>query len=312
MLCILYVNAIGMLLGAAGLLAERAVPATWARRWLWCVVIAISLVVPGYYRAHHNASVGNAHGDMPLFGLSGHFWSAINAFDPTINRLWFIASALLILWTIANAGWVSHAVLVARSGRQGRSGPAVVDGVPVVVTESLGPATVGVLRSRVLLPRWVLALPCAQRRYVVRHEEEHRRAHDGRLLFFATLLLIAAPWNIALWWQLRRLSLAIETDCDDRVVRALGDAPAYGDLLLNIAVAANRGRRLQPALLGGVGMLERRLELLMSRAPMRLGQRIVVSAAAAALLFIVFSMPHPVIKESHTHVAKTTPAERSR
>ena len=296
MLCILYVNAVGMLLGIAGRLIERTLPTTLARRWVWCLIIPISLFVPGYYRYHHNTAVG------PV-ALNDDFWARIDSFDPTISRAWFIGSALLVLWTLTTAGWVAHVVVQSRAGRRGKGGPAIVDGVPVVVTEKLGPATVGLWRSSVLLPRWVLALPETQRQYVVRHEEEHRRAYDGQLLFVASLLLIVAPWNLALWWQLRRLSLAIEMDCDNRVVRALGDAPAYGSLLLKIAQAASRGPRLQPALLGGVGMLEQRLTMLMAPAQLRFAQRLLMSAAIGLLLFVVLSMPHPVIAASHVHAA---------
>ncbi|MEO5817909.1 MAG: M56 family metallopeptidase [Gemmatimonadaceae bacterium] len=302
MLCILYVNAIGALLAIIGMLVERARPTTAARRWVWCLVIPASLVLPGYYRSHHAAAVGD---------MNEALWSRVDALDPTINRVWFIMSALLVLWTVSNAGWVSHAVLTALSGRRGMGGPAVVDGVDVVVTESLGPATVGVLRTRVLLPKWVLALPSAQRRYVVRHEEEHRRAHDGQLLLIASLLLIVVPWNLALWWQLRRLSLAIEMDCDNRVVRALGDAPAYGNLLLTIAQAANNGPRLQPALLGGVGMLEQRLIRLVAPTPLRFAQRVALSLAIGTLLFVAVSTPHPVMA-SHVHMAAMSPAEHNR
>ena len=123
------------------------------------------------------------------------------------------------------------------------------------------------------------------------------------MLFFASILVIVVPWNLALWWQLRRLSLAVELDCDNRVVRALGDAHAYGDLLLRIAQAANRGPRLQPALLGGVGMLEQRLRRLLTPVPLRFAQRALLSLVVGALVVVVLSMPHPVSSKPHAHVA---------
>ncbi|HZD85671.1 MAG TPA: M56 family metallopeptidase, partial [Gemmatimonadaceae bacterium] len=181
------------------------------------------------------------------------------------------------------------------------------DGVSVVVTEAIGPATVGFFRSRVLVPRWVLALPGSQRQYVLRHEEEHRRAHDARLLFVASLPLILMPWNLAMWWQLRRLCLAVEMDCDNRVVSGLGDARAYGELLLKVALAGSRGPRLQPALLGGVGTLERRLTLLLAPTPLRQVQRFLLPALAVGLLAIVLLMPHPVLMHgSHSMTSGTT------
>jgi beta-lactamase regulating signal transducer with metallopeptidase domain len=170
------------------------------------------------------------------------------------------------------------------------------------VTDSIGPATVGFWRSQVLVPRWVLALPETQRQYVLRHEEEHRSAHDARILFVASLLTIVVPWNLALWWQLRRLYLAVEIDCDNRVVNRLGNPNAYGQLLLKVAQAANRSPRLQPALLGGVGSLERRLTALLDPAPLRNLQRIFLPALALGLLVLVLMVPHPMLKHGpHGH-----------
>src|SRR5688572_19698161 len=211
---------------------------------------------------------------------------------------------MLVLWGLATAARVYF--LVARSRRQNASrAPSIVDGVPVVVTDSMGPATVGVLRSRVLVPQWVLALPRVQRRYVLRHEEEHRNSRDSLLLFVASLTLIVLPWNLALWWQLRRLRLAVEMDCDNRVVSALGDANAYGELLFKVAQAASRGPRLQPAFLGA-GMVERRLKALVAPAPLRHAQRFLLPVVAGVLLFIVLSMPHPVLSRSHSHDQMTS------
>jgi bla regulator protein blaR1 len=317
MLCILYVNAVGMLLVVAGILVERALPATFPRRWVWCVVIPISIVLPGYYRHHHSVSVidvqqavqrplGHAFGTASLTALDPVWWGHIQSFDTNINRLWLTVSAILLLWGVANAWRVSLLVYRSRRERGNSRGPAIVDGVPVVVTDSLGPATVGLLSSRVLIPRWVLALPGTQRQYILRHEDEHRRSHDARILFVASLPLILMPWNLAMWWQLRRLCLAVEMDCDNRVVSGLGDATAYGELLLKVAQAGSGGPRLQPALLG-VGSLERRLNALLAPTPLRHIQRFLLPAAAFGLLVVVLLMPHPVLAGgSHSHATMTT------
>ena len=214
-----------------------------------------------------------------------------------------MSSVLLIAWGLANAIRVA---IIVRNARRQSLGSSNVDEMPVFVTDLTGPATVGLLRTRVLVPRWVLALPRTQRRYVLRHEDEHRKAHDARLLFVASLALILMPWNLALWWQLRRLRLAVEMDCDSRVVGALGDARAYGELLLKVAQASSRGPRLQPALLG-VGMLERRLTQLVAPAPLKQIQRFLLPAVASGLLFVVLKMPHPVFEHAPTSHATMTP-----
>ena len=295
MLCILYVNAVAMLLGVAGVLAERALPAAFSRRWVWCIIIPVSVVLPGYYRGHHNWSVVEALQQLAMRAAT---------YDTTINRVWLTVSAMLLLWGLANAWRVSRVIRLSRRERGDNAGRAIVDGIPIVVTDLIGPATVGLWRSHLLVPRWVLAMPRAQRQYVLRHEEEHRRAHDAQLLFVASLTIILMPWNLAMWWQLRRLCLAVEMDCDNRVVNGLGNAPAYGELLLKVAEASSRGPRLQPALLGGMGSLEHRLTVLLAPTPLRQVQRFLLPATILALLFVVAVMPHPVLgRGPHAHAA---------
>jgi len=327
-LCILYVNFIGACLSIIGHLVERALPATAPRRWIWCAVIAFSMALPGYYRSHHSRDVtaasANAAGQTApgqsapgqttprqtatqtapqtlspgtawLSPFDKDFWARVESWDLKINQVWLILSGLLLIWGVTNAMRVSDVVGSSRGYRSDPRAPTLIDGVPVVITDAAGPATVGVLRSRVLVPRWVLGLPGPQRKYVLRHEEEHRRAHDARLLFVASLPLILMPWNLALWWELRRLCLAVEMDCDNRVVAALGDAPASGELLLRVAQASSRGPRLQPAFLGGAGSLERRLRALVAPTRLRQFQQYMLPTLAFALLCVVMWMPHPVL-----------------
>jgi beta-lactamase regulating signal transducer with metallopeptidase domain len=328
MLCILYVNLVGACLSIIGHLVERALSATASRRWIWCAVIVLSMVVPGYYRNHHSwdvtrGSQQSATGQTAEQGASQtltlgtawltpfdrDFWARIESYDTKINRVWLIASGLLLIWGLANAMRVSDVIGSSRRNQSDPRVPTLIEGVPIVVTDAAGPATVGVLRSRVLLPRWVLGLPEPQRRYVLRHEDEHRRAHDARLLFVASLPLLLMPWNFALWWELRRLCLAVEMDCDNRVVAALGNPDAYGELLLKVAQAANRGPRLQPAFLG-MGSLERRLTQLVAPTPLRHAQRFLVPALAFVLLLAVLAIPHPVLP-NHQHGAMMAGATTS-
>src|SRR3954468_12275737 len=70
---------------------------------------------------------------------------------------------------------------------------------------------------------------------VLRHEEEHRAARDPYLLFASAIAVALMPWNLALWLQAKRLRLAIEMDCDARVLRAHPSPERYGMLMLTIA-----------------------------------------------------------------------------
>jgi beta-lactamase regulating signal transducer with metallopeptidase domain len=327
MLCILYVIAVGTVLAWVGLLIERALPATASRRWVWCGVIVLSVFIPGLFRSHHSATLseflttyaawvpgGPSSSDLVQQGPDIRWSARLDGPDRVIESLWQAVSVLLLVWGFLSAARVSRLVRAQRRAQQGQLGPRVVDGVPVLVTESLGPATTGVWRSRVLVPRWVLALPAAQRRYVLQHEDEHRKAWDGRMLFLASLTVVLLPWNLALWWQLRRLSLAVETDCDRRVVNALGDARRYGTLLLDVARASSGTPRLQPALLGSAGTLEHRLTQLVAPKTLDGINRFLAPAIAVALLLLVLSVPHPVLRqeaEAHAH-SMTPPASSQR
>src|SRR5437762_8737402 len=174
MLCILYVIAVGTLLGAVGLLVERALPATAARRWLWCAIIPISMVIPGVYRWRHNWAVTEISAQEPMLPSLSHslamasltpldrdWWARTESYDQTINQLWIIVSGILVIWGLTNAMRVSHIISLSRDAQGDRHQP-MIDGVPVLVNDVAGPATVGLLRSHVLVPRWVLGLPGIQ------------------------------------------------------------------------------------------------------------------------------------------------------
>ena len=87
---------------------------------------------------------------------------------------------------------------------------------------------------------------------MIAHEQSHLEAHDVRIFTGALALLVAMPWNLPLWWQLRRLRFAIEVDCDARVLQSGRDARIYGETLITV------GQR-QSGYLGAVaGMSEPR------------------------------------------------------
>jgi bla regulator protein BlaR1 len=293
MLCFLYVIAIGTCLALAGAAVERTLAPTTPRRWLWVLVIALSLLIPPVYQAQHSTMLAASATSSPTL------WGYLSSFDAQLMQLWGLASLLLFTWAVIGVGRVWWEI--RRNGR----GTTIVDGIPVLVTETSGPATIGLWQARVLLPRWVLALPRTQRQYVVRHEEEHRNAHDAQLLFITSLLLILTPWNLALWWQLRRLSLAVELDCDNRVVAALGNAPVYGNLLFTVAQATGHAQRLQPGFTGGVGILERRLKALLAPRKLPRFLQYMLPLIAIGLLVVVLSAPHPVLASGSAASAST-------
>ena len=317
-LCLLYFLLVGTWLGAAGLLVERALPAAAPRRWIWCVTIVASIALPMALSARHSSHVIDLWGlellrvpsasAAPGVSAESALRSWLDCDAPlgvVVLRTWLAGCLLMLAWGAASALRLRR-LLHAKGAAESRS--AVVDGVTVTLTDALGPATTGLWRPRVLLPKWALALPADRRRYVVRHEDEHRRSRDAALVALASVLVALMPWNLALWWHLRRLRLAVEMDCDRRVVAALGDATSYGELLLDVAEASSRGPRLQPALLGESGMLERRLVALVGAGRRGVVEWIVAPVAAITLVAVVLSVPHPERGRGHASGGPTTSA----
>ena len=135
-----------------------------------------------------------------------------------------------------------------------------VDGTPVRLSPNVGPAVVGLRSMDVVLPEWILSLDTPLRAIVLRHEEEHRTARDPYLLFVAAVVVALMPWNIALWLQTRRLRLAIEMDCDARVLRAHPSPERYGLLMMTIAQRRSIAPTLfAPMLTEPTTQLERRI-----------------------------------------------------
>lgn len=176
--------------------------------------------------------------------------------DRVLLAAWLMVSLLLVLRYLM----VWRAVHALRHTSQ----HVVVDGVNVLVSRDIGPAVVGVRDTAVLVPRAVLELDAPLRALVLRHEEEHRRAHDTWLLLALAVAVTAMPWNVPLWWIARRARLALEVDCDARVLAAGGNATRYVQVLLLAAQRASAAP-LTPMLVASRTHLEWRIVAMQDR-----------------------------------------------
>jgi beta-lactamase regulating signal transducer with metallopeptidase domain len=137
-------------------------------------------------------------------------------------------------------------------------------GHSVRVSPYAGPAVIGILHPEIIVPGWVLESRSEDADLIVLHETEHRNAHDQLLLAGMWALVALFPWHPGSWYCLARTRLAIELDCDARVVGRGTSLRAYAQLLLNQA-RAQRGAPLHfwlgaTSLLEPVSHLERRLD----------------------------------------------------
>ncbi|HEV8266071.1 MAG TPA: M56 family metallopeptidase, partial [Gemmatimonadales bacterium] len=256
----LYCVGIGLAFVIVGHAMERALHfAGRPTRWAWAAALAGSFVVPAAawllpdsFRAvsvpapepiayQPVANVGAPIvGEPAVAAPMARSALAPSDLDRPLAWTWGLASAaLLAALTIA-------ALRLAVLRRRWRA--TVVHGRRVLVSDDVGPAVTGVWVPRIVIPGWALSLAERQRELMLAHEEEHVRAGDPRLLAAGIVALLLAPWNPALWWHMRRLRLAVEMDCDARVLARGGAAPEYGELLLH--VGGRRGHLLGAPALG--------------------------------------------------------------
>jgi len=162
-----------------------------------------------------------------------------------------------------------------------------LDGHRILVSDDIGPALIGIIRPRVVVPRWVLSLSEADRRGILAHELEHASAGDPALLSAAWLLVALLPWNAGIWGMFARLRLSIEADCDARVLRTHGDARRYGSLLLMVYERTIATRTPRVAFVERRSHLEERVRRLARRAPRLRSPRGIATMMAALMLAAV-------------------------
>ena len=95
------------------------------------------------------------------------------------------------------------------------------------------------LRPEIVVPRWVLERSSDEQQLILAHEAEHVRAGDPLILGAACAFVAMMPWNPAAWIILSRIRLAIEIDCDARVLRGGVSPRVYGSLLVEVAEHAS-------------------------------------------------------------------------
>jgi TonB family protein len=208
---------------------------SWQARAPWIGALGASLAWPVIYPLiARQRAVGLA--PVVIDGGALHAITAqLPAIPPAVSSR--LSAALLALWFTASLLLAARLLLAQRAlARISRSARAAeIDGHAVLVTEDIGPAVVGIVLPRVAVPAWLAELDEPLRALVLRHEREHCRARDTALLWLGEVAVVLMPWNPAVWWQSRRLRLALELDCDARTVGDPEAASTYGKLLLLIA-----------------------------------------------------------------------------
>jgi TonB-dependent SusC/RagA subfamily outer membrane receptor len=221
--------------------------------------------------------------------------------------LWLVSSAVLFVWVF----------LCAARLRRERGGwrEVQIEQTRLLVSTDRGPAVIGFLRPRIVLPEWVLSLDARARALVLRHELEHVRAGDAQLLLFATLVPFVLPWNLPLWFIARRLKLAVELDCDDRVLRCGGEAHEYGLLLLEIGGRHTKRLDFGAAYAARRSFLARRISTMIADKPRRSVRGTIGPVLGIACLTLAAARiprPEPIrVGSTVRHVSRSSTDEGS-
>lgn len=276
---IAYSVAISCLLSAAGLAVERACRLRrWPSRWIWAVVLAAPFLLPFAASVDDEASRraevrAIAESQTPAgIDTPSQVAGVAAPVEQATHRMYRLAASPGVAWLLAMLWFSGSAVLalglvVSWLRMRHRSGTWTrrdLDDTEVLVSEDLGPAVIGFLRPRIVVPAWLFAAQPQVRRLALAHESEHVRARDPLLLLMGTLAVVLLPWNLPLWWQWRRLRFAIEVDCDARVLASGRVADVdYAEALLNVAEHSSGVPLAAAAMCESASTLERRIGLLL-------------------------------------------------
>ena len=226
-------------------------------------------------------------GWAPWIDLGAEPWAQVRRprSDRWIRTLWVTGSILVFGWAAAT--------LVFVGARRKTWRMSHLQGVDVHVSEEFGPAVIGVFRPEIVIPAWVLQMPSTTQRLILAHEQSHVDAQDPRLLAVALCLVALAPWNPLLWWQLYRLRLAIEVDCDRRVLRTGVSCSAYASTLLDCSVQRQTFLVVSTAMAEPASTLKRRIALMTTTRMTQWGATAVLGLLCAGATAIAATQLEP-------------------
>lgn len=265
-----YSIVVGALVALAALAGERIarvlnVPTRWG--WAGGLVVTLVLSAAAPYRnfgrlesVEAPTSVSATAVALPLEARLGEVTRWIpSAIAPFAAGAWIAVTAVLLGLMF---------VVYARLRRASREWPVTnVHGESVRVSPQVGPVVIGVVRPEIVVPQWLLTRDDDDQRLVIAHESEHVASRDTALLTSACVVCALMPWNPAVWLMLSRLRLAVEVDCDARVLRRGVELRSYGALLIDLAEHAMPLRFGLAALANRPSHLHQRIVAMKSRVP---------------------------------------------
>jgi beta-lactamase regulating signal transducer with metallopeptidase domain len=308
-LWMIYAVILTTLLAIAAVLLDAAARSVVAqRRWVWMLALGLSLGIPSWLALAPRAGLAGppgagAHVEGPArlnrrAATASQLALAELMSDAKQESLGRLDGLLAVAWAamalVAVAAYAAATWSLARRRRAWRV--TDVDGHQVLLAPATGPAVIGALHPAIVVPEWSLGLAADQRALMLEHERQHVRARDPLVLHAAAFVALLMPWNVAAWWLNRRLRLAVELDCDARVLAGGRDRRAYGTLLLDVCARhlSPTGVLLAPALFERTSSLTRRILAMNSDRPRFARTRLALGLTTAlAIAALACDMPSP-------------------
>ncbi|MGE7137519.1 M56 family metallopeptidase [Luteibacter sp. NPDC031894] len=322
-----YAMLVAFALSAAALLAEQATRhRRWPTRWPWMVSLAASILLPiamatistprhdvagpvdlaattvstALLTLHDKTSIPLASRVIDWSGAKSY--TSSTRINMILVDIWLASSFTLVLF-LALSTIVFHR-------RKRRWAPRILCGEPVLVSEGVGPAVVGLIRSRIVVPAWVLTEAPEQQQFVMAHERSHVEARDPLLVAAAMAFLVSMPWNPLLWWQFHRLRYAIEVDCDARVLGEGGDVSDYCETLIHVGQNQSEYVGAVTAMSESKSLLERRIKIMLSKPKKWAGALAfaLISVALGMAIFAAQVTPPADTQQPAEHPVATDPS----
>ncbi|MFM0373553.1 M56 family metallopeptidase [Paraburkholderia aspalathi] len=313
----IYAVSVSAVLSVAALITEHSARQRRSpSRWFWLLAIVASLAIPAVMTSVSIEIPLNLKPSVPRDVIALHeitsthlspaVWvenhdsgsSTFRQVQLHAKDVWYGASIFMILILLLSATHLQW--------RKRQWTTVSVCGVSVYLSTDVGPAVVGLLRPRIVLPVWLLDSPPEQQAAVMAHESSHIDAHDPALLTIALCLISLMPWNLPLWWQLRRLRYAIEVDCDARVLKAGHKFAVYGETLIAVGERQSRYIGSVAGMSESRSFLERRLKLMLRKPVKRkLLVAVLLGCMSITLVTLAAQVSPPIMNDAsneHTQV----------
>lgn len=163
-------------------------------------------------------------------------------------------------------------------------------GIQVYVSDRISsPITYGMVRQKVLLPKYYMNLSREQLKYILIHEKIHIDRHDNLNKFFIIFAVCIHWFNPFVWLMYVCGNRDIELACDERVIRQVGEEgrEAYANVLISLASRDVIGEAAYSGFAGSI--IRKRIVMIMGYREAKKWNYALYAAAIvmSALVFVV-------------------------